>query len=206
VATAGAGLAACKDEDWPSYPDSGTRDGGGDAAPDDRSFSFPQGVASGDPRPSSVMLWTRVQPEGGDGDVTLRLEVADSESFESPVVSETVQVGSDSDFTARVLVENLEPDTIYYYRFAAGGDRSRAGRTWTAPEPGADTPIRFAWASCQDYSAGFYGAYRRMLNDDQAAPASDQLRFILPSCTSATSSTRRAARASRSRSTRISSP
>jgi alkaline phosphatase D len=126
------------------------------------------------------MLWTRVEAKSGAPDpIELMLEVASDPDFEKRVVAMSLTATEDSDHTVRVLVEDLEPDTVYFYRFVAAGDRSRTGRTWTAPAPDTDVPIRFAWASCQDYCAGFYGAYRRMLVDDRDAPAGEKLRFVL---------------------------
>jgi alkaline phosphatase D len=180
VATASVGgmLSGCSDEER-----SGSADGGlpnGKSKPG--SYSFPQGVASGDPRPTSVMLWTRVEPKAKTDakvDVPIRLEVSQDESFKKLVAHADVAAPAKADHTVRVLVESLDPDARYYYRFVAGADQSRVGRTWTAPTEDADVAVRFAWASCQDYTAGVYGAYRRMLNDDDAAPEAEQLRFVL---------------------------
>ena len=180
VASAGAaGLAACGDDDGPRV-DAG--DPGRDAgAPDKGAYGFPHGVASGDPRPTSVMLWTRVQAESDeDAPIALGLEVALDEGFTRKVLNtKALMVDSDSDYCIRVLLGELEPDTVYYYRFSAGKDISRIGRTWSAPERDADVPIRFAWASCQDYTGGFYGAYRTMINEDEAAGEDERLRFVL---------------------------
>jgi alkaline phosphatase D len=183
VASAGAaGLAACGDDD-----DGPRVEPGGDGAvpdggqPDKGAYSFPQGVASGDPRPTSVMLWTRVQAESGkDGPIALGLEVATDEGFTRKVLStKALMVDSDSDYCVRIVLQELEPDTVYYYRFSAGKDVSRVGRTWSAPERNTDVPIRFAWAACQDYTGGFYGAYRTMINEDEAANEDERLRFVL---------------------------
>ena len=184
AASAGAvGLAACGDDDDgdSGRPRADAGPDGGASIPAKGTYGFPQGVASGDPRPTSVMLWTRVQvPKGADDEaVALGLEVALDDAFERKVLdAKALRVDADSDHCIRVLLEELEPDTIYYYRFRAGRDVSRVGRTWSAPERDADVTVRFAWASCQDYSAGFYGAYRTMINEDEAA-AEERLRFVL---------------------------
>ncbi len=143
-------------------------------------YGFPQGVASGDPEPGSVMLWTRVAAKDKSTEpIELTLEVSDTKTFDMLVVSKTVQASSASDFTVRVLVDQLSANTIYYYRFVAGADESRVGRTRTAPKADADVPVRFAWVSCQDYAANYYSAYRQLLNDDAAAAEADQLHFVL---------------------------
>ena len=180
VATASmGGLAGCGSDENRASADGGPPDGGTAAR---GSYRFAQGVASGDPRPGSVMFWTRVEATSAKkaaGAVALRIEVATDADFKKLVLHKTLQASAASDHTVRVLVDGLAADTIYYYRFVAGVDESRTGRTWTAPEPAVDVPVRIAWASCQDYSAGFYGAYRRMINDDEAAADADRLRFVL---------------------------
>jgi len=188
IVSAAAGLG-CGDDDGNAVngagdagPDGGHTgpDAGRDAGPDPGRVSFAQGVASGDPRPSSVMLWTRAIGEASAiATVSLRLQVATDTALKDVVVDQMLEAGPDSDHTVRVLVEDLDPDTLYYYRFTAGDVHSTTGRTWTAPEAGTDIPVRFAWVSCQDYSAGFYGAYRRMLRDDEDASGDDRLRFVL---------------------------
>jgi alkaline phosphatase D len=158
--------------------------GGDDESPDQPSegagvVSFPQGVASGDPQENSVVLWTRALPKQGSDPVSLRLDVSDKEDFSNLIVKKMIEATTASDFTVRVFVEDLMPDRTYWYRFVAGTDKSRTGRTRTAPEQGADANVRFAWVSCQDYEANFYGAWRKLINDDKAAVASDQLHFVL---------------------------
>jgi alkaline phosphatase D len=168
VTASARGLLGCGDDDASSAA----------ARPDAK--AFPQGVASGDPQATRVMLWTRVAPATNSSDpVALVLEVATDERFAERVVRRELEASPSSDYTVRVLVEDLAPDTIYYYRFSAGDAQSRVGRTWTAPAEDADVAVRFAWVSCQDYSAGFYGAYRKLINDDQASAADAKLRFVL---------------------------
>lgn len=160
----------------------GCGDDGGDPQPDAQQagvFAFPQGVASGDPRESSVVLWTRaVRTSGASDAVGLTVEVASDAAFATVVVMQEVWAQPAVDHTVRVVVTGLAADTIYYYRFRAGADVI-AGRTRTAPAADADVPVRLAWASCQDYGAGHYGAYKVMLDEDLARPEADQIRFVL---------------------------
>ena len=94
-----------------------------DGGPPNGTFAFPQGVASGDPRPTSVVLWTRaVFRDGGNATVSLRLEVSEDDSFTTLVVDKTIEATGESDNTVRVLVTNLKPNTIYKYRFSAAKD------------------------------------------------------------------------------------
>ncbi|ABS64651.1 Alkaline phosphatase [Parvibaculum lavamentivorans DS-1] len=148
-------------------------------------FHFPQGLASGDPQPDAVMLWTRVEaidPEAAlpNGDIDLYVQVATDTDFARVVVQQAVRATRASDHTVRVFVRGLAPDTVYYYRFYAGGDSSaEPGRTRTAPRPGTKRDVRFAAVSCQNYEQGYYGALRRLVNDDIAAAPEQQIDFVL---------------------------
>ncbi|MDP1628115.1 alkaline phosphatase [Parvibaculum sp.] len=148
-------------------------------------FHFPQGLASADPQPDAVMLWTRVEalaPEAAlpNGDVDLYVQVSANTDFTRVVLQQAVRATRDADHTVRVFVRGLVPDTTYYYRFYAGGDSSaEPGRTRTAPRPGTKRDVRFATVSCQNYEQGYYGALRRLVNDDIAAAPGEQIDFVL---------------------------
>src|SRR5215510_5220893 len=82
---------------------------------------FPQGVASGDPDPHSVILWTRrpvgPDPSGGQTPFLLTVEVAEDEAFTRVIAHAQAPISSASDWTTRVLVGGLKPAHIYWYRF-----------------------------------------------------------------------------------------
>ena len=140
---------------------------------------FPQGVASGDPGPGSVMLWTRAAPfDDSASMVTITLEVAMDESFSSIVHQQNYQATSASDHTVRILLEGLNTNTIYYYRFISGGTTSITGRTRTAPDTHSMQPVKLAFISCQERRHGFYNAYQRMLLDDLSVSKEDQIQFV----------------------------
>src|SRR5262249_47640797 len=104
---------------------------------------YPQGVASGDPDPSSVILWTRRPFESG-GRHVLTVEVAEDEAFRRVVAKASAPVSAESDWTTRVLVGHLKPARGYWYRFTdGGGDGSRGGRPITAPPPDDPRPVSF---------------------------------------------------------------
>ena len=95
---------------------------------------FPEGVASGDPDHSSVLLWTRRPYAAGVSAKTLHVEVAEDPAFARIVVSATARVSAESDWTCRVLAGGLKPGRVYWYRFTdSEGNGSRIGRTITAP-------------------------------------------------------------------------
>ncbi|MGJ7570031.1 alkaline phosphatase D family protein [Variovorax sp. RB2P76] len=131
---------------------------------------FTLGVASGAPRPDGFVLWTRLAPDplqgGGMGDVPVevRWEVAHDEAFRRIVAKGTATAAAELAHAVHVEVQGLSPGRPYWYRFTAEGARSPVGRTRTAPAETdqATQPVRFAFASCQQYEQGFYAAYRDM--------------------------------------------
>ncbi|MBN8809391.1 MAG: alkaline phosphatase D family protein [Sphingomonas sp.] len=145
----------------------------------ERRESYPQGVASGDPDDTSVLLWTR-RPFAAGTRHDLTVEVARDSDFRSIVAATRTPVLAESDWTTRVLVAGLRPRTVYWYRFTDDeGNGSRIGRTITAPRTDDDAPVRFAFVSCQSVNEGAQNAYRRMIWEDQHSPRDQQLGFVL---------------------------
>ncbi|MDP3711499.1 MAG: alkaline phosphatase D family protein [Mycobacteriales bacterium] len=129
---------------------------------------FQYGVASGDPLPGRLIIWTRVtpvpsaSPGSGVGDATpVRWVVATDPRLKKAVASGSVNTSAASDHTVKVDVGGLEPATTYWYGFVAKGQISPVGRGRTAPAAGS-TPerLRFGLASCSNYAAGFFAPYR----------------------------------------------
>src|SRR5581483_7777626 len=140
---------------------------------------YPEGVASGDPDPTSVILWTRRPFESG-GRHVLTVEVAEDDAFRRVVAKASAPVSAESDWTTRVLVGHLKPARVYWYRFSdEEGNGSRVGRTITAPPPNDPRPVHFAFVSCQSLNEGKLNGYRRMIFEDERAPAAERLDFIL---------------------------
>jgi len=129
------------------------------------SYPFTLGVASGYPSPSGVVLWTRLmglEPL----EIPVRWEVAADEAMRQVIFSGNTTADPAWAHSARVEVQGLEPDRWYWYRFTAGDARSPIGRTRTAPAAAAPAQrLRFAFASCQQYEQGFFGAYRHIVAD-----------------------------------------
>jgi alkaline phosphatase D len=150
---------------------------------------YPEGVASGDPDPSSVILWTRrpfEDPGAGaprvksSGRRMLTVEVAEDDAFRRVVAKASAPVSAESDWTTRVLVGRLKPARVYWYRFTDGeGNGSRVGRTITAPLANDPRPVNFAFASCQSVNEGKLNGYRRMIFEDERAAPADRLGFVL---------------------------
>ncbi len=141
---------------------------------------YPQGVASGDPAPDSVILWTRRAPDAGVSTHRLMVEVSGDEGFAHIVARGDVEVSAATDWTCRFLAAGLQPSREYWYRFVdEAGNMSRIGRTLTAPVSSDDRAVRFAFASCQDVTNGALNAYRRMIYEDARRPRAEQLSFVL---------------------------
>jgi alkaline phosphatase D len=140
---------------------------------------YPEGVASGDPQPDSVLLWTRRPYENGTGG-RLLVEVAEDDTFKHVIASTHASVSAAADWTCRVLAGNLQPATVYWYRFTdETGQTSRVGRTITAPAENDPRPAKFAFISCQNANDGSQHAYRRMIFEDERAPEAERLGFVL---------------------------
>jgi alkaline phosphatase D len=127
---------------------------------------FPQSVASGDPRPDSVVLWTRVDSPTDEEPKAILLEVATDVTFTNVVATRELSAWADNDYCVKAKVDGLQPYQDYYYRFTYGGtELSPIGRTRTAPTPDMDVDVRFAVVYCQDYIGRYYNAYLKMLLD-----------------------------------------
>jgi alkaline phosphatase D len=141
---------------------------------------FPEGVASGDPHPDSVLLWTRRPPVNGDTAKRLTVEVAEDEQFTRVIATAQANLTEASDWTCRVLAAGLKPARLYWYRFTdEQGNGSRVGRTITAPADNDARPARFAFVSCQNVNQGAQNAYRRMIYEDERAADEDRIGFVL---------------------------
>jgi alkaline phosphatase D len=130
---------------------------------------FRHGVASGDPLPDRVVIWTRVTPpptRSATGPIEVRWHVAADEGLTRTMARGTAQAAAERDFTVKVDAAGLQPGRTYYFAFDAGGERSPVGRTKTAPPRSVDR-LRLALVSCANYPAGFFNVYRCVaLRDD----------------------------------------
>ncbi|MER0000282.1 MULTISPECIES: alkaline phosphatase D family protein [unclassified Corynebacterium] len=128
---------------------------------------FLHGVASGDPIPDSVVLWTRVTPDadampgsGAGAPTTVEWEIARDEEFRDIVKHGEVTTDPAQDHTVHVDPHGLEPESVYYFRFHAQDKISPVGRTKTAPAVTASPEeLTFGVASCANWESGFFQAY-----------------------------------------------
>jgi alkaline phosphatase D len=135
---------------------------------------FTLGVASGDPTPTSVILWTRLalDPTADDGrgglpdeDIAVAWDLAADEGFSKVLASKLVKAESAHGHSVHVDARGLEPGTTYWYRFRVGDQTSTVGQTATLPD-GSPTSFGLAVVNCQMYEGGAYGAYRNLVDED----------------------------------------
>lgn len=134
---------------------------------------FRLGVASGEPLPDGVVLWTRLAPKPleigagmGPAPVAVAWEVAEDEGLKRTVAKGRAMAVAEAGHSVHVEVQGLKPGREYWYRFAAAGHASPVGRTRTAPEPGSGVErLTLAYTSCQKFSAGYYTAHKALAAD-----------------------------------------
>ncbi|WP_020579007.1 alkaline phosphatase D family protein [Actinopolymorpha alba] len=135
---------------------------------------FQLGVASGEPWPDSVVLWTRLAPDPLHGGglrgidaVPVEWEIARDQAFRFVERRGTAYAHPREGHSVHVEPQGLRPGREYYYRFRAGTQISPVGRTRTAPARHAQPHrMRFAFASCQNYQHGYFVAYRDLVEQD----------------------------------------
>ncbi|WP_342765906.1 alkaline phosphatase D family protein [Haladaptatus sp. DYF46] len=197
---------------------------------------FTLGVASGDPLPDSVVLWTRLAPnplesDGGMPDFNVPVQwkiiakhhhdggwddhrdhdddhdwsdhhdqndghwehnVDDRDKWDSNrelnfnsenegkrdsgrntgrgfhlVQSGVAFARPEHAHSVHIEVEDLEPNTEYYYQFRFGRYRSPLGRTKTAPTADSEIDeLEFAFVSCQNYPYGYYTAHEHLAEEE----------------------------------------
>lgn len=131
-------------------------------------------MASGDPLPGSVLLWTRLAPrpfEPGGGlpasRVSVHWEIARDERFTRTVRRGRVTAHPEFSHTVHVEVDHLDPGRVFFYRFRVGDWTSPVGRTRTAPSPVArNSGLKLAAVSCQAYHDGYFTPYRHLAQED----------------------------------------
>lgn len=119
--------------------------------------TFTHGVASGDPTPEAVVLWTRFAPRSG-ARARIAWEIAESDSFARVVRRGSLETSAASDYCGKVDVRGLAPGRTYFYRFLSGDGPSVTGRTRTAPQGPTDS-LSLAFFSCANLPWGYFHAY-----------------------------------------------
>jgi alkaline phosphatase D len=138
------------------------------------SGAFSLGVASGDPTPDGVVLWTRLAPApltatGGmpEDRILVRWQVAADPDFAELVADGLVKTSPEVAHSVHIELDGLAPATTYWYRFTTNGQVSPVGRTRTAPAAGANVDeLSFVFATCQHYEQGHYTAWTHAVDQD----------------------------------------
>ena len=136
-------------------------------------YPFTLGVASGDPLPDGIVLWTRLAPDPLRGGgmphhaITVEWQIATDERMKKIVQRGATLAVPQLGHSVHVEVHGLKPSRWYWYRFKVGNEESPIGRTRTAPPRGAHVHnLRFAFVSCQQFAEGYYPALRRLSEED----------------------------------------
>ncbi|MEU5691887.1 alkaline phosphatase D family protein [Actinosynnema sp. NPDC020468] len=137
-------------------------------------YPFTLGVASGEPAPDGVVIWTRLAPSPLNADglggmssasVSVEWQVATDERFTAIARTGTVTAVQAAAHSVHVELTGLLPGREYYYRFRASGHISPVGRALTAPAVGTSPALTMLFASCSHYEEGYFTAYRRMAEE-----------------------------------------
>ncbi len=137
-------------------------------------YPFALGVASGEPAADGAALWTRLEPKPLDpnssmpnANIKVAWAVAEDEGFSKIAKHGSAVAAPSLAHSVHVEVGGLKPAREYWYRFEADGERSPVGRFRTAPAfGGTANGLRFAVASCQQWTQGLWTAYQHMAEED----------------------------------------
>lgn len=132
---------------------------------------FTLGVASIDPTPTGIGLWTRLAPrplEGGGlprrpAELTWTVRRVGSGRI---AARGTTIAWPELGHAVRVRVDGLDPGALHEYQFAYGPWHSRTGRFRTAPPADAATALRIGVVSCNNYEHGWFHAFRHLAGDE----------------------------------------
>jgi alkaline phosphatase D len=145
---------------------------GGQAPMFFNAYPFTMGVASGDPLPDGVVLWTRLAPrplEGGGMPmvpIPVQWEVGRDAAFRTVAQKGESLARPELGHSVHVEVSGLEAGREYWYRFRAGNEVSQVGRTRTAPAAGGPVDqLRFGICGCSHFETGYFTGYRRIAQE-----------------------------------------
>lgn len=123
---------------------------------------FSQGISSGDPTNKSLIIWSKVN--SSENTPKIIYEVSIYEDFRKIINQGEITTSQEKDFTFKVDIENLKPDTEYFYRFKYQNEYSPIGKSKTLPEN--TNSLRVAFVTCQNYGAGYFTSYKHILEDN----------------------------------------
>ncbi|MDP2384918.1 MAG: alkaline phosphatase D family protein [Bacteroidota bacterium] len=126
---------------------------------------FYHGVASGDPLSDGVIIWTRVTSDSSEigSMMVVNWKVATDTGMTNVIQNGSILTDSTVDYTVKVDVTGLNPNTFYFYEFQYGNYYSPRGRTKTTPIGNNVDSLRFALVSCANFEAGYFNVYSALL-------------------------------------------
>ncbi len=136
---------------------------------------FPCSLSSGDPSDRGVVLWTKLNKAQVKTGRNLYFSISKTRDFKEVLYTGYVgflDLTEDNDYTVKVdLSKNpdikLSSNTHYYYKFMYTDVASNVGRFKTLPSKEEDVErLNLGVVTCQDYSSGFYTAYRHLAAED----------------------------------------
>jgi alkaline phosphatase D len=125
---------------------------------------FTDGVASGEPTPNSIVLWTRLAGAGATNSV--QLIVSTDPGFSKTVAQSTIKTSSLVGGSVKAQVKGLKAHTQYYYKFTTAGSISGTGRFRTALPADSNATVKYAFFSCMDFTHGYFNAFKHMAEQD----------------------------------------
>lgn len=109
------------------------------------------GIAAGDATSTSTTVWTRAVDDVAPAATDLTLQLATKSSFSKILSSASLATDPTKDYTAKVDLGNLKPETTYYYRFVGPSNEiSNIGRFKTAPAANERESVKFAFSGDND--------------------------------------------------------
>lgn len=124
--------------------------------------NFPYGIASGDPLPDAVILWSMLDTAAARVDSIVNWQLSYSPNFNIVQQSGSLNAAKHRRYSLKVDVKNLQPNTTYYYRFQNQGTWSATGRTRTAPATGSLPKLELAVVSCNALEWGHLNAFGKI--------------------------------------------
>ena len=123
---------------------------------------FPFGVASGDPKASSVVIWSALYDPSFNNE-PVNWEVASDTNFTTILQKGSIIPKLDQGMVVKKTIDALPSGTKLFYRFKFKNQTSPIGRTKTAPQNASS--LKLAMVSCSSYEWGYYNAYRVMAKE-----------------------------------------
>ncbi len=109
------------------------------------------GVAAGDASSTNVTLWTRAVDPSAPAITILTIQLTTDPTFATGITTLSGTTDSAKDYTCKVDITGLTPNTQYYYRFLGPSvEVSNTGKVKTAPLSYTRASLHFAFSGDMD--------------------------------------------------------